>query len=136
MEFSVDVSPADRCAIVGLDGPFGLPNMEQACARLLSHPDWKSDLDFILVIGHRTDFNDVTLDRLKEVQGFIRGWNAEHRTGPKPRTAIVCSDDFKRVMANLWLALVGADWPIELGIFTSMQEALGWCARPGDVGRD
>ncbi len=135
MEFSVDVSPANRCAIVGLEGRFDLPNLKQACARLLSHPEWKSDLDFMLVINHRTDFNEVTLDRLKEVQDFLRGWNAEHRTGPKPRTAIVCSDDFKRVIANLWLALVGNDWPIELGIFTSKQEALGWFARPGDVGR-
>ncbi len=82
MEFSVDVSPANRCAIVGLEGRFDLPNLKQACARLLSHPEWKSDLDFMLVINHRTDFNEVTLDRLKEVQDFLRGWNAEHRTGP------------------------------------------------------
>lgn len=133
MEFSVDVSPADHCAIIGLDGPFGLPSLEQACARLIDHPDWRSDFDIALFIPDEADFNDVTLDRLKEVRGFMAGWNGEHRTGPNPRTAIVCSDDFKRVMADLWLALVGNDWPIELGIFTSTQDAISWFAKPADA---
>ncbi|WP_417469426.1 hypothetical protein [Maricaulis sp.] len=133
MEFSVDINPANHCAIVGLDGPFVLPSLERACTRLINHPDWRSDFDIALVIRNETDFNEVTLDRLKEVQAFMGGWNAEHRSGPNPRTAIVCNDDFKRVMADLWLALVGNEWPIELGIFTSTQDALNWFARPANA---
>lgn len=130
MDFSVEVRPDDRCALVGLDGPFVLQTLEQVCVQIINHPRWKSDFEIIVIIGPQTDFSDVTLAKLKEVQGFIRGWNAKYRTGGNPRTAIVCSDDFKRVMADLWLAMVGEDWPIELGIFTSVQDAMAWIARP------
>tara|TARA_R110002072_G_scaffold96145_8_gene211566 strand:- start:413 stop:823 length:411 start_codon:yes stop_codon:yes gene_type:complete len=135
MDFSVEVRPGDRCALVGLDGPFVLQTLEQVCVQIINHPLWQSDFQIIVIIGSQADFSEVTLAKLKEVQGFIRGWNAQYRTGLNPRTAIVCSDDFKRVMADLWLAMVGEDWPIELGIFTSVQDALTWCARPADVGQ-
>ncbi|WP_417495006.1 hypothetical protein [Maricaulis sp.] len=130
MTFSIDVRPAGHCVVVRLDGPFVLPRIEAACTAIAASADWRPDFDVIFVIGPGTDLNEVTLDSLKDVQDFMRGWNAGHRSGPDPRTAIVCSDDFKRVIADLWLALVGDDWPIQLRIFTSVKEATSWLERP------
>jgi hypothetical protein len=132
MKFSVEVNPGHHCAVIDLTGTFDLPSFREACGRLIIHPDWKPDFDVIVVIGTQTDLNEATLARLNDVKTFAQTWNAENRTGADPKTAIVCTNELKRVIADLWVAMVDKDWPIRLGVFTSVKEALAWFAAPAD----
>ncbi len=129
----MEVRPESSCAILTLDGPFILDSVVTAYSRIVTHPDWQSNFDMIVAISPHSDFYDTDLAKLQSLRDVARTMNAQHRTGPNLRTALVCSDDLKRVIIDLWLALVDNDWPIEFGVFTSVNEALAWLAKTADT---
>ena len=134
MKYSVEVRPADRCAIVSMDGPFSPSSLADAYARIVAHPGWESSFHMVVVIGPGSDLQSTSLSAMQAWQAEVRVLNARHRTGIRLRTALVCTSELKRVIADLWVGLVGSDWEVELGIFTSLDEALEWLSGPtGDA---
>lgn len=132
MKYPVEIRSKDHCAIITIDGPFSVDSYMTAFSGMVAHPDWMPLFDLIVIISTRSDFNDTNLAKLLVLRDAMRSVNPQHRSGANPRTAIVCTNELKRVIADLWLALLDTDWPIALRIFITLDEALAWLADPAD----
>ena len=102
--YRIEIRPQQHCGIVWLNGPNAIESLMQSTADVAAHPDWSADFDIIVAIGTDSDLNDVTLDKLVSYQKFISEWSAQHRNLPPSQAAIVCADELKRVIVELWLA--------------------------------
>lgn len=125
----VEVRPQQHCAIVWLNGPGALESLVQRAGIIAAHPDWSADFDMIVVVGADSDLNDITLEKLVEHQTFFAEWSAIHRNGPNSRSAIVCRDDLKQVLVELWLAVRRQAGGVEDLVFDRLEDALARLAR-------
>lgn len=128
--FNLEVEPAYRYVTIELLGPVCVDTLPEIAKALLGNAHWRPDFDIVVMIGPDTELEAATLAMLKTVREKMRDWNAANRTGAQPRTAIVCPDDFKRVIAALWSALNAGDWPVEIGVFKTLALARDWLQRP------
>jgi hypothetical protein len=117
---------------VWLNGPKAIENLIVSTGDVAAHPDWSPDFDIIVAVGADSDLNDVTLEKLVAYQSFISEWSAKHRYGPNSHAAIVCADELKRVIVELWLAVNRLATGVEDSIFASVDDAIARLARPGD----
>ncbi|WP_203291006.1 hypothetical protein [Maricaulis parjimensis] len=90
---------------------------------------WDPDFDVIFIIPDNAALDTFTPENLAAHQEFMRGWNAEHRNGDAPKTALVCSNDLKRVIPHLWEAMNRQNWKTSIGVFPTRQEALAWLGK-------
>ena len=94
--------------------------------------DWTPDYDMLLIIPEDAALDTFTPEGLAAHQDFMRGWNAQHRDGAQPKTALVCANYLKRVIPHLWEAMTREGWKTQIGVFPTRQEAVAWLARPDD----
>ena len=94
--------------------------------------DWTPDHDMLLIIPDDAALDTFTPEGLAAHQDFMRDWNARHRDGGHPKTALVCSNDLKRIIPHLWEAMTREGWKTEIGVFPTRQEAIAWLARAED----
>ena len=130
--YRIEIRPQQHCGIVWLNGPNAIESLMQSTADVAAHPDWSADFDIIVAIGTDSDLNDVTLDKLVSYQKFISEWSAQHRNLPPSQAAIVCADELKRVIVELWLAVNRMATGVEDGIFLRVDDAIAALARTGD----
>lgn len=125
--------PANRLAVVDVCGAATIPCLIQAFIELGTHADWDSNFDVLILVGDGPSLETFTLTAMKELQAFMREWNSTNRTGSNPRTAIICPDGLKRVIAELWAAMNDTgNWPVEIGVFITRPQADAWLAQePG-----
>lgn len=95
-------------------------------AALPDVPGWTPDFDLVFIIPDDAALDTFTPEGLAAHQDFMRGWNAGHREGATPKTALVCSNDLKRVIPHLWEAMTRDGWKTRIGVFPTRQEALAW----------
>lgn len=131
--YRVEIRPAQHCGIIWLNGPNAIENLMQSTGDVAAHPDWSVDFDIIVVIGADSDLNDVTLDKLMAYQSFIAEWGAVHRNGPNSQGAIVCADELKQIIVELWLAVNRMARGVEDRIFLRVEDAIAHFTRPGDA---
>ncbi|WP_339737477.1 hypothetical protein [uncultured Maricaulis sp.] len=121
------VDPAKRLATLDIFGAATIPCLIEAFGELSDHADWDPDFDIMILIGDGPGLETFTLEAMEKLQAFMRPWNETNRTGARPRTAFVCADDLKRVIAELWAAMNGPDhWPIDIRVFVTRRQASGW----------
>ncbi|WP_417492085.1 hypothetical protein [Maricaulis sp.] len=129
--YELQIDPAQRLAVLNVVGPASTACLIQAFGELAADPAWQGQFDLMIKIGQEPSLESFTLPALEELQAFMRGWNAANRTGANPRTAIVCPDGLKRVIAELWAAMNGTgDWQVEINVFVSRARALRWLQSP------
>lgn len=129
----IEIRTNQHCAVVWLNGANAMENLTRCANEIAAHPDWTVDFDIIVVIGLDSDLNDVTLDKLVAHQSFVAEWSSLHRTGPNSQAAIVCSDELKQVIVELWLAVSRLANRVEDRIFLRLEDALTAFTRPGDA---
>lgn len=130
--YRVEIRPEQHCGIIWLNGPNAIENLMQSTDDVATHPDWSVDFDIIVIIGADSDLNDVTLAKLTAYQSFIAEWGAKHRYGPNSKGAIVCADELKQIIVELWLAVNRMASGVEDTIFLRLDDAIASFARPGD----
>ncbi|SDL60029.1 hypothetical protein [Maricaulis salignorans] len=124
------VDPAKQIALIDVFGAATIPCLMQAFGELGDHADWDPGFDIMILIGDAPGLESFTLATMEELQAFMRPWNQANRTGARPRTAFVCPDDLKRVIAELWAAMNSPDhWPVEIGVFVTRRQAASWLAQ-------
>ncbi len=104
---------------------------------VLSQPEFRPGLDRLIVIEEPASVSKLNSDELESIRLIVR--NAElqdsidtHNPGHiKFRTAIVCTDSIKIVIAKLYQALWASDplADVKIEIFPSKREALLWLNR-------
>jgi len=128
-EVSIDFE--GRVAVLHLLSAATIQCIMQAATELAGDPAWDPEFNVIIIIDDAPALETFTLEGLKELQAFMRDWNATNRTGARPLTAIVCPDDLKRVIAELWAAMNDTvSWRVEIGIFVTRAQAERWLQNP------
>ena len=134
--WDVSIDFERRVAVLELVGAATIHCIMLAATELARNPDWDPKFNVMIVIGPAPDLATFTLEGLRELQAFMRDWNAVHRTGARPLTAIVCPDELKRVIAELWSAMnKPGEWQIEIGIFVTRTQARLWLENPPPLAR-
>ncbi|OLF75360.1 hypothetical protein AWH62_05935 [Maricaulis sp. W15] len=103
-------------------------NLRHAIAELPGAPGWRSNFDLLLIIDDLATLETFTPQSMKDHQVFMRGWNERYRQGHSPKTALVCADDLKRIIPELWSAMTREGWKTKIEVFTNRAEALAWLA--------
>ncbi|MGK0266023.1 MAG: hypothetical protein ACI82N_000267 [Maricaulis sp.] len=131
----IRVLPAERLAVLDAFGAATIPCLIEAFTKLGQLAEWNPDFDVLILVGRGAGLETFTLPALQTLQAFMLEWNAANRSGTRPRTAIVCADALKRVIADLWAAMNESNhWPVEIGVFASRDQASRWLARvPADL---
>lgn len=131
---NIVVEPAKRRAVLDVFGAATIPCIIEAFSGLVDDADWDSDFNILILVGDGPSLETFTLSALEALQAFMLEWNAANRTGAQPRTAIVCPNDLKRVIVELWAAMNDTNqWQVEIGAFIGRDEAAAWLAQmPAD----
>lgn len=106
-------------------------NLRHSIAELPGIPGWQSDFDMLLIIGDFATLETFTPAAMNDHQTFMRDWNERYRAGHTPKTALVCADDLKRIIPELWSAMTREGWKTRIAVFTTRPEALEWLAEDG-----
>jgi len=107
-------------------------NLRHSIAELPGMPGWHPDFNMLLIIGDFASLETFTPTAMKDHQAFMRGWNERYRAGHSPKTALVCADDLKRIIPELWSAMTREGWRTKIGVFINRAEALDWLAANHD----
>ncbi|MGK0266022.1 MAG: hypothetical protein ACI82N_000266 [Maricaulis sp.] len=117
-----------------LGGTLSAQALCQAHQAATALQDWRTDFNLLVILSDSVRTGAITLEEMDTHRAFMLAWNRTNRTGPAPRTAMVCADELKRSMARLWSMVTDEDWPIEIAIFSDMQAATAWLNQLPDAG--
>jgi len=122
MKCEIDFSPLPDYVLMKYEGKASSEGFDNALKTLVSSPQWK--IGTKQLVDHRkANFKDFSSDDMKRVVNIVKKHHEKLGNGP---CAFVVKGDFGFGLARMYEILGGDGIHVQIGIFHSIDEAIGW----------
>lgn len=126
-----------RLVEVTLDGLVDLTETRKVMGRLSRRQDLPRSFNLLISVARTACLSELTLPEFRRHRALTEGLHTFPGKGPR-KTAIHCPDPLKQSAVQLWIMLTrqqaGAD--VQIKVFDTRKDALGWLTPPLDRDRD
>lgn len=125
-DYVTTINQFDRVAILSAVGAVTPRGLFDAQNQLRALPEWRGDLDLLVVFQPGTTLDQMELQDIARHSDLFREWNAQHRTGPHPMTAVVTDSKIFNLACMIWATLRRDDWKVDVAFHTDEAAAMRW----------
>ncbi len=125
-EYLTTINQMERLAIISAEGPVTPRGFYNAHEELRRLPDWRPDLDFLVVLQPGATLELVNFSDISLHSDLFRSWNATYRNVKNPKTAVVTASNIFTAACTLWAALRRDDWRVDVSFHPDELSAMRW----------
>ena len=129
MHHSFTIDAESRLAISRIRGEMTPEAVAQQYSDILTHPDWQSHFDHLVVFDH-IDMSLITSEEMRRLSQLVGALDREFGRSANSRTALVLDKEGQTAIMTMYEVLAASEVVTEERVFQTEHEAMAWLRSP------